>query len=289
MEDVKFAIDEEKCVNCGTCVSICMVKSQGPDGVRTVNPGFCIECGHCEAVCPKNAIQGPAPTKEIQGDYRKSIPSAEALQLLFETRRSVRKYKPGPIRDEDMHRILEAGRYTPTGGNSQDIQYVVVNDPEKMAEIREIALPVVAKTFFLASKVASLPFSHLLLGRKQAHKLRHVYGPAIELFMKRNEEGDDRLFYNAPALMVTHGEKRDEAAAFSSHIAMFNCSLMAHTLGVGCLLNSFTLMAVNRSGELREMFGIPRGDKACGAMTMGYQDIEYRRHVHRKPVQARSL
>lgn len=286
---MKFAIDKSKCLDCGTCVSICMVRSQGPDGVRTVNPDFCIECGHCEAVCPKNAIKGPAPTKEIKGDYGKSIPSAEALQLLFETRRSVRKYKPEPIRDEDLHRILEAGRYTPTGGNSQDIQYVVVNDPEKMAEIREIALPVVEKTFSLASMIASLPFSHVLLGKKQAYKLRHVYGPAIGLFMKRNEEGEDRLFYNAPALMVTHGEKQDEAAAFSSHIAMFNCSLMAHTLGVGCLLNSFTLMAVNRSGELRKVFGIPRGDKSFGAMTMGYQDIEYRRHVHRKPVQARFL
>jgi nitroreductase len=266
-----------------------MVRDKSPGGIIAVHPELCIECGHCEAVCPKNAISGPVPTGELDQDYRSRLPTPESLQLLLETRRSVRKYKPEPIRDGDLARILEAGRPTPTGSNSQDINYVVVNDPAKMAQIREIALPVVAETFSMASRVASLPFSHLLLGRKQAHKLRHVYGPAIELFMQRNRDGDDRLFYHAPALMVTHGEKRDEAAAFSSHIAMFDCSLMAHLLGVGCLLNSFTLMAVNRSRELREMFGIPRGDKAYGAMTMGYQDIEYHRHVHRRPVQARFL
>jgi nitroreductase len=261
----------------------------GPDGVKTVYPEFCIECGHCEAVCPENAIKGPVPTKAIDKDYKKKIPSAEALQLLFETRRSVRKYKPEPIRDEDMLKILEAGRYTPTGLNSQDIKYIIVNNPEKMAEIREIALPVVAKTFSMASRIASLPFSYVLLGKKLAHNLRDVYGPVVEVFMKINEEGEDRLFYNAPALMVVYGEKRDEAMAFSSHIAMFNCSLMAHTLGIGCLLNSFTLMAINRSRELRRLFGIPRGEKCFGVMTLGYQDIEFRRHVYRKPVQARFL
>lgn len=80
--------------------------------------------------------------------------------------------------------------------------------------------------------------------------------------------------------------KKNAAMAFSWHIAMFNCSLTAHTLGIGCLLNSFALMTINNSRQLREMLGVPKGDKCFGAMTFGYQHIKYKKQVYRKPVNA---
>jgi nitroreductase len=46
------------------------------------------------------------------------------------TRRSVRKYRPDPISEKDLHLILEAARRAPTGGNRQKWQMVVVTDPE---------------------------------------------------------------------------------------------------------------------------------------------------------------
>ena len=107
--------------------------------------------------------------------------------------------------------------------------------------------------------------------------------------MDRNESGDDQLLYNAPALMLVHGEKQDEAMAFSCHIAMFNCSLMAHTLGIGCLLNSFGLITINGNRELRETLGVSKGDKCFGAMTFGFQNVKYKKQVYRKPVNARII
>ena len=53
----------------------------------------------------------------------------ETLQTMWK-RRSVRKYKPDPIPDEDLHMILEAARRAPTGGNRQRWQMVVVTDPD---------------------------------------------------------------------------------------------------------------------------------------------------------------
>ena len=284
-----FTIDENKCINCGLCAEICLVYSQESSQMKTVFPNLCIGCGHCESVCPASAITGPVPVVPIDKDYGEKIPSPESLQLLLQTRRSVRRYKPQPIKDSDIEKILEAGRYTPTGSNSQDIGYIIVNDPDKMAEIRQVMLPLVARMFAMASRIAALPFAAKILGENQAHKLRNVYGPAVALFMDRNANGDDRLFYNAPALMLVHGEKQDEAMAFSCHMAMFSCSLMAHTLDIGCLLNSFALMAINRSRKLKNMIGVPKGHKCFGAMTLGYQNIKYRTLINRKPVNVRII
>ena len=34
-------------------------------------------------------------------------------------RRSIRKYKPEQIQDQELNQIIEAGRFAPSGGNSQ--------------------------------------------------------------------------------------------------------------------------------------------------------------------------
>jgi nitroreductase len=46
-------------------------------------------------------------------------------------RSSIRKYKPDPIPEEDLHWILEAARQAPTGGNRQKWRLVVVRDAEQ--------------------------------------------------------------------------------------------------------------------------------------------------------------
>lgn len=285
----RFRIDRESCTDCGLCAEVCLVYGEQEGEIRSLLPHLCIGCGHCEAICPLQAVRGPAEVARVPRKDRVAPPSPESLQQLLMSRRSVRRYKPQPLRQEDLDTILEAGRYTPTGSNAQNVRYVIVNDPETMAELRRIALPQVAKLFATARRIASLPFSGKLLGEEQGRKLRDVYGPAVATFMERNQGGDDRLFYKAPALMLTHGEKQDEALAFSSHMAMWSCSLMAHTLGVGCLLNSFFLMAANGHAPLRERLGLPRGHKFFGAMTMGYQAIRYQAQVNREPAKVRYL
>jgi nitroreductase len=58
----------------------------------------------------------------------------EALMMdLFDAirkRRSVRKYKSDPVAQEDLKKILEAGRLAPSGGNRQPWSFVVARKPE---------------------------------------------------------------------------------------------------------------------------------------------------------------
>lgn len=61
----------------------------------------------------------------------------DAIQALM-TRRSVRKYKPDPVREEDMRAILDAGRYAPSATNSQGWRFIVVTDPVKKQKIADM-------------------------------------------------------------------------------------------------------------------------------------------------------
>ncbi len=53
----------------------------------------------------------------------------EFLELL-KYRRTIRKFKPDPIPDEYIMKILDAAHYAMSGGNSQPWEFLVVKDPE---------------------------------------------------------------------------------------------------------------------------------------------------------------
>ena len=56
----------------------------------------------------------------------------ETLKILKE-RRSIRSFRPEPVREEDLNAILEAGIYAPSAKNLQSTKLVVVQDRETLA------------------------------------------------------------------------------------------------------------------------------------------------------------
>lgn len=53
------------------------------------------------------------------------------LFKVIKKRRSIREFKPQPVADEDLKRILEAGRLAPSGGNRQPWYFIVVRNRER--------------------------------------------------------------------------------------------------------------------------------------------------------------
>jgi len=49
-------------------------------------------------------------------------------------RRSTRRFKQDPIPREDFDRMIDAGRYAPTGFNKQPVRFAVISSPGKVAE-----------------------------------------------------------------------------------------------------------------------------------------------------------
>jgi nitroreductase len=54
-------------------------------------------------------------------------------QALF-TQRSIRRFRPDPISDDDLQLILEAAVKAPSGGNRQPARFLVLNDPAVINE-----------------------------------------------------------------------------------------------------------------------------------------------------------
>ncbi len=54
------------------------------------------------------------------------------------TRRSVRTYKPDPIPDDVMRRILDAARVAPSGSNRQPWRYVLVKNPDVRKKVANL-------------------------------------------------------------------------------------------------------------------------------------------------------
>ena len=56
---------------------------------------------------------------------------------VIRTRRSVRSYKPDPIPDEVLMRVLDAARIAPSGSNRQPWRFIIVKDEELKKRLAE--------------------------------------------------------------------------------------------------------------------------------------------------------
>ena len=74
-------------------------------------------------------------------------------------RRNVRQYTNQPVAQDDLERILEAGRRAPSAGNWQPWDFVVVSDREQLIELAKVwqGAPHVARSAATIALVAKEP------------------------------------------------------------------------------------------------------------------------------------
>ena len=58
----------------------------------------------------------------------------------IKTRRSVRNYKPDPVPEEKLNKVLETARLAPSAHNEQEWKFVIVKNAEKRKKLAEAAL-----------------------------------------------------------------------------------------------------------------------------------------------------
>ena len=68
----------------------------------------------------------------------------ETIRTLCQ-RRSIRRYQPQQLREEDLSAILEAGTWAPSGMNLQTAVMVVVQDPETIARMSQLNAQIMGK------------------------------------------------------------------------------------------------------------------------------------------------
>jgi len=249
---------------------------------EVVRGAWCIGCDHCGAVCPTEAILRNGSSKRDPRLEAGPVPSPEALQRLFLERRSLHVYKKEPVSEAMLRQILDAGNCAPTGSNSQNVHYLLLTTPEQINQLREMMIKFYEKIFsYLRSWFGRLVLSWMA-GQKTVEYLRESL-PKFEYAYKKMKEGGDPLFYHAPGVILTHAESWDSSSPFNCSAALYQSSLMAQSLGLGCCFNGILVNAVNHDGKIKGWLGIPVDHACYAAMTLGYPDVVYERPVHRDP------
>lgn len=251
-------IDNEKCLKCGLCVKDCFPDnlSMTEDGVLV--KGNCMLCGHCVAICPANAVTIEEYPKDIDElkDLKLDINPDEFLNFV-KARRSARHFLDRKIDREVLEKIIEVGRYSATSGNSQNVRYYVFQD--KIEELK----PMVWEGLI---NLAKAPGDNPIL---------KMYAPRF-IKMYENKESNDKLFLNAPTLIVITGTNKLDGA-----LAVSKMELMANMLGVGVLYSGFIERAINCNPKLVEKFELDKR-VTCTCLLLGYTDMKYQRTAPRK-------
>lgn len=250
-------IDPEKCVGCGLCKKDCPAGNIRIEEKKAhVIVQDCIICGHCAAVCPKAAVSMTG-FDELPEEIEKPVTlDAQTLIAAIKTRRSIRQFTGRKVPPETIARIIEAGRLTPTGKNSQDVSFIVLNEGMPNAEALAVRL-----------------FRQLL-------PLMKLVSP-----MAKRTVIDDRFFFKkAPAAIVVVSRDKVNGA-----LAATNMALMAEASGLGVLYSGFFAMAANHSRPLRKLLGLKRRDKAVMTLVLGYSGVKYYRTVQKEAAAIHSV
>ncbi|AFS77700.1 nitroreductase family protein with 4Fe-4S ferredoxin iron-sulfur binding domain [Gottschalkia acidurici 9a] len=262
-------IDDKKCIVCGQCVKDCFLRDiEIVDNKVQTNNVTCIKCGHCIAVCPTNAVSIDEYNMEEVKDYNKDEFSIDSDNLLnfIKFRRTVRQFKNKEVEKEKILKIIEAGRFTQTGSNMQNISYIVVR--EGLQELKSLAFKSLKKK---GEELISNTTSSMAVKR---------FGKLWIDMYKEHEESpnkNDKLFFNAPAVIIVAANTKVDGALASS-----NMELMTNALGLGTLFSGFFVMAAQEDEKIMDFLGVEKDKQIVTCMIIGYPDVKYLRTVPRK-------
>jgi nitroreductase len=110
---------------------------------------------------------------------------------LVKKRRSIRRFKPDPIPDEYVDKIIEAARWAPSGFNTQPWEFIVIKDEKLRDDVMQIIRP--------ARPAGASGFSKL--EDMCEPWMRQKLQPALDLEMD---------YQNAPVLILLFGDPRTQ-------------------------------------------------------------------------------
>lgn len=181
------------------------------------------------------------------------------------TRRSTRRYKEKEIEKPILDRIVEAGRYAPSGGNNQTSHFFVITDQTVLKQLAEIA-----RNAFGAMEV-----------------YEGMY-PSLRTSVTLSKKGNYVFYYNAPCLIVLANRKEYGNNIADVACALENMMILANDFDLGsCWINQ--LKWLNENEEILNLFkgfGLKDDERIYGALALGYPDTEdglpERRQIERK-------
>jgi len=159
------------------------------------------------------------------------------LMEAIKGRRSARKYKPDPVPEETLQKVMEAVRWSPSWANTQCWEAIVVKDPKIKSELAT-ALP---KTNPALSSMLDAPIVIVLCGKKGVSGFKKGEAATVK--------GDWLMF--------------------DTGMAMQTLCLTAYSLGLGTVVVG---MFDHKKAE--EILGVPQNVEVVAITPLGYPATE---------------
>ena len=188
------------------------------------------------------------------------------------TTRAMRRVKPDPIPDDVQARILDAAIRAPSGGNSQNWRFLLIDDPDVKARLGPLyrdAIATLWDTFYRerldqARSTPEDPQSASLLRVQTSAQYLADHFETVPLFLAAFARGD--------------------SSGGSIFPAVWSAQLAARAEGVGSSLTS--VLGIFHGDQTLEILGVPAGkgwSMAC-LVSLGYPTgrwgVAQRRPVH---------
>lgn len=252
-------VETEACIGCGQCVRDCPLGNirLNAEKKAEIKAQDCIKCGHCVAICPKNAVQMTGFSEAPRTRRPEVAPiTPESLEEALVFRRTIRQFKEEPVSPEVVQGILEAGRWSPTGKNAEDVRYLLLEQQKE--------------------KIEALALERF----RKLHGVAKRFNPALEAI----EIDGHFLFKKAPLVLVVVAKDTVNGA-----LAASNMALMAESYGLGVLYSGYFSFLANHSRTLQAHLGLKRKEKVVATLVCGYPAVHYPRSVQKEPVKLTRL
>ena len=180
----------------------------------------------------------------------------ESLLELLNKRRSIRKFKETPIKDDEIQKIVETVHYTPSGMNSQPWEVVVVRKPG----LKNILAGYIQKAMREAmEKRPDMPD-----GTRPQPPMGFIKAPVFILIFS-----DTRTNNFIPPM----DDERLRYLTYSNlALGFYNMLLAATTLGLGAQWISIVSNA-SVEDKIKDFLRIPEPMRLYAMMALGYPDM----------------
>ena len=168
------------------------------------------------------------------------------------SRKSIRRYKPDPVPDEMIDKILEAARWAPTGENYQPWRFIVIRDPEtknRIGDLARLGSGSRMTTWYCLGEMQER-FTKIEDPVKRAEVLRFMYSGEVSEFAK-----------HAPLVIAVIGTLMEGSVdvPYDLSAAIENILLEAHSLGLGACWVHGPVASTRDAKKFKQILKIPTG------------------------------
>ncbi len=164
----------------------------------------------------------------------------------IDTQRAIRLYKPDPVPQELIERVIEAAIRAPSSGNRQKWGFLVVRDPELKSRIADCY-----RRNITPGIVSNRPPEDQKMWDETKYLADHLHEVPVLIL----------------ACIEDDGRSDDFARGATIYPSVQNMLLAARALGLGSCL---TTRHRKHEAEIKEMLGVPGNVHIASVLPLGY-------------------